>query len=219
MSRKSKRNDWLDERVQVALAFICSIMLVTASVTLPVDRNTQFASYVMLNLLLCFILPLSLTKALGWRCHDVGISLGNVKRGVTWIAASTIVMLPALVICARMPQFQSYYPFYAPARHSLTAFVELAIGMTLYMLGWEFLFRGFMLFSLKRQIGLLAIVIQAIPFWLAHIGKPKVEFMSALPGGLIAGLMAWHCDSFLPLFVIHLVINLLFNALVIAFGS
>ncbi|MCS7252770.1 MAG: CPBP family intramembrane glutamic endopeptidase [Armatimonadota bacterium] len=214
-----RHSGWLGEKVQTAITFVCALMLIAASVTMPVNRNEQFGQYVLLNFLLCFILPAALTKATGWKWNDVGLRLGKLGRGLMWTLIALVVMTPLLILCARMPQFQAHYPFYAPARYSTLEFIKLAIGMTIYMFGWEFLFRGFILFSLKRQIGIWAIGVQALPFWLAHIGKPQVEFISALPGGVISGLIAWHCESFLPMFVIHSVIYVLFNAFVILLGS
>lgn len=208
-----------DERLQAAIAFSCAVMLVIASVTIPVDRDKQFAAYVALNFLLCFIFPMALAKALGWQWSYVGLRIGCLRRGLMWMVIALVAMLPALILCARMPQFQAYYPFHTPAKYSILAFIKFSIGMTVYMFGWEFLFRGFMLFSLKRHIGAWAIAVQALPFWLAHIGKPHVEFLSALPGGVISGFIAWHCNSFLPMFVIHSAIHLLLNLFVILAGS
>lgn len=202
-----------------AITFSCAVALVAASVMMPIDRDKQFEAYVIVNFVLCFILPMAFAKALGWRWSDIGLRIGNVGRGLVWVAVALVVMLPVLICCARMPQFQAYYPFYTPAKYSVAAFIKFSIGMTVYMFGWEFLFRGFMLFSLKPYIGLWAIVVQAFPFWLAHIGKPHLEFISALPGGMVSGLIAWHCNSFLPMFIIHSAIHLLLNAFVVLMGS
>lgn len=200
------------------MMFVCALILVTASVTSPIDRDSQFGVYVAFNVLLCLVLPLALAKACGWSWSDVGFQMGNGRCALAWIAIATIFMFPPLIACARMEQFQAYYPFYTPAKESFSAFIEFALGMTIYLFGWEFLFRGFMLFVVRRRLGAWAILIQAIPFWLAHVGKPQVEFISALPGGVVAGVIAWQCNSFIPVFVIHAIMNVLLNAFVIAFA-
>jgi len=218
MKTGRQNTQWLGEGWQVALMITCALILVTVSVTSPIDRDSQFDIYVAFNTLLCLVLPLAFAKACGWNWSDVGFQVGNGRCALVWIAIATIFMLPLLIACAHMEQFQAYYPFYTPAKESLPAFIKFALGMTIYFFGWEFLFRGFMLFVMKRRFGALAILIQAIPFWLAHVGKPQIEFISALPGGVMAGVIAWQCNSFIPVFAIHAIMNVLLNAFVIAFG-
>ena len=49
---------------------------------------------------------------------------------------------------------------------------ELLLAAALFMLAWEFLFRGYMLFGLEKSTGKSAIFVQAIPFVLLHLEKP-----------------------------------------------
>ena len=59
------------------------------------------------------------------------------------------------------------------------------------LFGWEFFFRGFILFAYARKFGPHAIWLQAVPFALAHIGKPEVETLSTIFGGF-ALWAGWH---------------------------
>ena len=78
---------------------------------------------------------------------------------------------------------------------------ELSYGFYFFL--WEWFFRGFLLFGLRRGFGRHAIWLQAIPFGLLHWGKPPLEMASAFPGGLLLGLLAWRAESFLPCFALH----------------
>lgn len=71
------------------------------------------------------------------------------------------------------------------------------------LIGWEFFFRGWILFGYARKFGAEALWLQAVPFALAHIGKPEVETLSTIFGGFAFGWVAWRTRSFLYPFLIH----------------
>jgi membrane protease YdiL (CAAX protease family) len=60
-----------------------------------------------------------------------------------------------------------------------------------------------MLFGYERKFGAHALWLQAVPFALVHIGKPEVETLSTIFGGLAFGWVAWRTRSFLYPFLIH----------------
>lgn len=98
--------------------------------------------------------------------------------------------------------FQTYYgiPNIDILKYSLTAIV--------YMLGWEFLFRGYLIFGLKDKFKEGSILIQMIPFVLLHLGKPEIETISTIISGIIWGYFSYRGNSFWPAFLIHIVINI-----------
>ena len=71
------------------------------------------------------------------------------------------------------------------------------------LLGWEFFFRGFILFTYTRKFGPDGLWLQAVPFALAHIGKPEIEALSTIFGGFVFGWIAYRTRSFLYPFLIH----------------
>jgi len=71
------------------------------------------------------------------------------------------------------------------------------------LIGWEFIFRGWLLFGYAKKYGHDALWLQSVPFALAHIGKPEVETLSTIFGGFLFGLVAWRSKSFLYAFLIH----------------
>ena len=71
------------------------------------------------------------------------------------------------------------------------------------LIGWEFLFRGWILFAYARRFGAEALWVQAVPFALAHIGKPALETYSTIFGGFILGWIAYRTRSFLWAFLVH----------------
>ncbi len=75
------------------------------------------------------------------------------------------------------------------------------------LFGWEFLFRGWILFGYHKKFGADALWLQAVPFAMAHIGKPEIETLSTIFGGFVFGWVAWRTKSFVWPFLIHWFIN------------
>jgi membrane protease YdiL (CAAX protease family) len=129
---------------------------------------------------------------------DYGIRIGHWKTAVILTTAYLAAMALILYEVGKMPEFRSYYHMYS------IDWPELLFNAALYMVTWEFLFRGYMLFGLEKSIGRGAIFVQTIPFVLLHIGKPFLETLACIPGGFIFGYVAYRTRSFLPCFIIHL---------------
>ena len=104
------------------------------------------------------------------------------------------IMSIILWFVARNPAMQSYYK---PQVNGLpwNTFLDL--------IGWEFFFRGFILFAFVRKFGAEALWLQAVPFALVHIGKPEIETLSTIFGGFAFGWVAYRTRSFVYPFLIH----------------
>ncbi len=126
-----------------------------------------------------------------------GFRLGDWKAGLALTAVGCGVMALVMPFVARTEEFRSYY---APQANSAIPF---ALDIALDLFGWEFLFRGFLLFALYPVCGPYAILLQAIPFTTAHFGKPELETLSCILGGSAFGYVAWRTRSFLYPFLIH----------------
>jgi membrane protease YdiL (CAAX protease family) len=130
-----------------------------------------------------------------------GFRLGDWRAGLKWTLIFFAVGLPILFFSARTPAMSSYY---AQAERTVS---EVLGTSALDLFGWEFLFRGFILFGLYRVVGPSAIILQAVPFAMAHIGKPELETLSTVFGGILFGWLAWRSKSFLYPFLLHWLIN------------
>jgi membrane protease YdiL (CAAX protease family) len=126
-----------------------------------------------------------------------GFRLGDWRVGLALTAVSCCGLVLVMLIVARTPEFRGYYG----ARANTALPLPLDTGLDLF--GWEFLFRGFLLFALYPVCGPYAIVLQAVPFTIAHFGKPELETLSCIFGGSAFGYVAWRTRSFLYPFLIH----------------
>ncbi len=126
-----------------------------------------------------------------------GFQIGDWKAGLVLTGAGWIITLIVMSFVAQLNDFRLYYsPQAGPAW-------LLAIRTGIDLFGWEFLFRGLLLFALIPVCGPYAIILQAVPFTIAHIGKPELETISCIFGGPLFGYIAWRTRSFFYPFLIH----------------
>jgi membrane protease YdiL (CAAX protease family) len=126
-----------------------------------------------------------------------GFQVGDWKAGLALTAAGCGGMALVMLFVARTGAFQRYYG------HQMQSAFPWPLDAALDLFGWEFLFRGFLLFALYPVCGPYAILLQAVPFTIAHFGKPELETLSCIFGGSAFGYVAWRTRSFLYPFLIH----------------
>lgn len=126
---------------------------------------------------------------------EYGFSLGDWKLGILFTVIGILVMAPVIYYLGSGDA--SMQKYYEPYLRGLpwTTFLDL--------LGWEFFFRGWILFAYARKFGHDALWLQAVPFALAHIGKPEIETISTIFGGFAFGWVAWRTKSFVWPLLIH----------------
>ncbi|UCG25773.1 MAG: CPBP family intramembrane metalloprotease [Chloroflexota bacterium] len=128
-----------------------------------------------------------------------GFRLGQWRTGLLWTVAGCIGMALILWFVARTPEMQRFYEAKAPEDTLYLFFITAAD-----LFGWEFMWRGFMLFGLAYYLGPgAAIWLAAVPFAFMHLGKPELETLSTLFGGAAFGFVAWQTGSFFYPFLIH----------------
>ena len=135
---------------------------------------------------------------------DFGLRLGNFKVWGFYVSVTLIVALPILYIASHIPALANYY-----TRQQFDV-VKYSLETTVYLLAWEFIFRGFLLFGLKDKLKESSILIQTVPFVLVHFGKPEIETISTILTGIYFGYVAYRGNSYWPAFIIHLFINISF---------
>jgi len=141
---------------------------------------------------------------------DFGLRLGNYRLWLPYVLIFLAIAIPILYFTSDMSSVQGYYR--SGRNFDL---LKYALQMGVYMLGWEFLFRGFMLFGLKEKFKEGSIIIQMIPFVLLHFGKPEIETISTIFTGLLWGYICYRGKSFWPAYIMHIVVNISNKAFVL----
>jgi len=135
--------------------------------------------------------------------HEMGLGLGNIKLGL-WVL---ILYIPfATLGCwflSGQTSFQETYPFFRGVLHNWRMFALYEFLFLFYWIGWEYLWRGFLLFGIEKTFGVWAIFIQALPFAALHAQRPWPEAYLSILGALLLGALVWRCRSFWIAVPIH----------------
>jgi membrane protease YdiL (CAAX protease family) len=148
------------------------------------------------RVILYLIIPLGITLFLfRENPKEFGFGIGDWKAGLAITLIGILFMTPIIYFLGSDNEAMRKY--YQPHVNGLpwTTFLDL--------IGWEFLFRGWILFGYARKFGAESLWLQAVPFALMHNGKPEVETLSTIFGGFAFGWVAWRTKSFFYAFLIH----------------
>ncbi|MBM4176948.1 MAG: CPBP family intramembrane metalloprotease [Ignavibacteria bacterium] len=156
-----------------------------------------------------FILTILLIVFLHKRkLSEFGITIGDYKLGLKITSIVVLIFMPILWFVSSLEGFISTQPHLQLAKSYWNIFLYYEFGMLIYMIGWEFIWRGYMLFGLEKKFGYYAVFIQMIPFVILHFGKPELETFGAIFGAIGLGILALKTRSFIYCVLIHYFIML-----------
>lgn len=186
-------------RATVAIMVVTLVLLVDYSRTLLPDaidslgRSPLALRFIAIERFALFgLLPLAVVVlAFRDRPSRYGIAIGDWRAGASLMLVGCALMTPLVLWFATLPDVRAYYASSAEPLPGLllTNALDLSAG--------EFLFRGFLTFTLLRAIGPAGVLVATMPFVYVHLGKPELELYSTLAGGLIYGWLAWRTRSIL----------------------
>ena len=212
----------LPARASLAVAATTLLLLIDFSrVLLPADvlamerTSTGLLGIALERLVLFFVVPLALI-ILAFRDDPrrYGLTLGEAPIGAALAVAGAALMTPIVLWSATLPDVRDYYAVSAaPA-------VEVVAINTIDLVAAEFLYRGFLMFTLVRAIGPIGVLVAVMPFAFSHLGKPVLELLSTLVGGLAYGWLAWRTRSIVWGSIAHVyILSLVTLAAAAAAGS
>lgn len=158
---------------------------------LPYPSLHPHAWWALFKLFNYGLLPLLCIKLVLKRpLSDFGVVWIENRRSIATYACMLLIIAPFVYWASTTQAFLRTYPKYDDAGESLPQLViwELAYGMQFLML--EFFFRGFLIFSLARYIGGLAVFVMIVPYAMIHLGKPLAECLGSIIAGTVLGTIA-----------------------------
>lgn len=181
------------------LNFDWKIVTVTIASTLllMIDYYHKFTAHKYWDRIILYLIIPLLIIIIFFRENpkEYGFSFGDWKLGITYTLLGVLLMAPVIYFLGSGDaSMKKYYERFLEGL-PWTTFLDL--------FGWEFLFRGWILFAYARKFGHEALWLQAVPFAIAHISKPEIETLSTIFGGFAFGWVAWRTKSFLYAFLIH----------------
>lgn len=157
------------------------------------DRNPGIQRLMAIDRVVLYaIVPLLVVVfGFGDRPARYGVRLGDWRMGLSLTLVGCAVMTPIVLWFAAQPDARDYY---APSWSNLP---DVLLTNVLDLFSSEFLFRGFLLFSLVRVMGPIGVLVATLPFVFSHLTKPELELLSTLGGGMVYGWLAWRTESVL----------------------
>jgi membrane protease YdiL (CAAX protease family) len=186
--------------------------------------NTAFILFVPLVVLLLFLRR---------DPSEFGFTVGDSAKGNLVAVFLFALFVPVIMYAAPQAPSQRYYLSWMGESLAMQgawyngriwqggqvdwphlAYHEVVMG--LYMFGWEWYHRGFLLNGLRKILPTWgAVLVQALLFFALHWGKPAAEMWSSLPGGILMGAFAVRFRSFVPCFLLHWLISAGFDGAVL----
>jgi len=173
------------------------------------DRFYRYGHYRQVRLrvtsVLCYgILPLLVVLAIHRESptRNFGLRLPPTRWIVLTLGISA-VHLATIPLWGEMAFMADYYPMFKPARRGGVVFWQWSALMLVAMFSWEFVVRGYLMLGLKPRFGMMAVLIQNVPFVILHIGKPVEELFFSVLAGLGLGLLAYVSNSVWPAVFLH----------------
>jgi membrane protease YdiL (CAAX protease family) len=149
-----------------------------------------FAWWAAAKVLGYLLVPLAAIRIAGGRARDYGLGLGDTRRHLRIAGALFAAILPLLVGASFTSEFRAAYPLYRDQAQRVGDLVAWEAMYASSFVALEFFFRGFLVFALRRAMGMHAIFVAMVPYCMIHFQKPPAEAVGAIVAGIALGTLA-----------------------------
>jgi len=146
---------------------------------------------------------------------DLGLRFRGFREHAWIYLLCLVIVIPALAVVSRTPEFNRYYPMYPGASRSWIDFWVWEIVYVGQFLSLEIFFRGFWLRG-ARALGVGAIFSMVVPYVMIHFPKPYLEACGAIVAGVVLGSLSMKTGSIWAGFLIHSTVAILMDLLALA---
>jgi membrane protease YdiL (CAAX protease family) len=169
------------------------------------NRIVGFAAMGIFPVVICLVF------LRGYSLADYGFTWNSDTFLFTllWTIGLSIVVIPVAYMSAQKPQNLLNYPQIRAKTWTRNTVIINAVTWTLYLLGYEFLFRGVLLFPLVDYLGVWpAIAINIALYSATHIPKGMAETIGAAPLGFILCILTLYSGTIWIAFLVHVAMAL-----------
>lgn len=194
--------------------FISEAKIVKDKFTKSYGKDKSLTYFVYFQRMLgvfCFgILPLLLLLFFSNKnLNYYGVNINNIDTSIYWILGLSPILIIMNFFNSKKPDNLSLYPQIRTKRWSVNILILSSLTWVAYLLAYEFMFRGFLLFVSLQYLGVWpAIALNISIYSLVHVPKGMKEAIGALPLGIVLGIITVQTSSILLAFVVHIVLAL-----------
>lgn len=140
---------------------------------------------------------------------DLGLNSKNLSTSLVWIAGLSLVALLVNLKSARQPESIAYYPQIRATNWSYSLLIHNTLGWMAYLIAYEFLFRGLMIFALIPVLGVWpTIAINTALYSATHIPKSMKEAIGAMPFGVGLSALTIYTENIWIAVFVHIALAL-----------
>jgi membrane protease YdiL (CAAX protease family) len=147
----------------------------------------------------------------GYSLKDYGLTWirETTLFSVVWITGLSLLVFLLSYYSAGKPENLAQYPQIRAKIWTRDTVLVNAFSWALYLLGYEFMFRGILLFPVADHIGIWpAIALNTALYSATHIPKGFTEALGAIPLGLVLCLLTLASGTIWIAFFVHLTMAL-----------
>jgi membrane protease YdiL (CAAX protease family) len=138
---------------------------------------------------------------------DFGLSPKHFIDNWHWLAGLAVMLLLVNSYTAGKSKIQEQYPQMRLQHWTGKRFLLSSLGWVLYLLAYEYLFRGLLLFSSYEAFGVWpAIAINVAIYSALHMPKGAGETIGAIPFGILSCLITLETGTILIPVVAHVIL-------------
>ena len=130
------------------------------------------------------------------------------------------LFLVLIIIGVVFASFQANFVYYYPSYHLASrSWWDLLLWEVIYLQGFfalEIFFRGWWLVALRKSLGSAAIFTMTVPYCMIHFGKPYLETMGTVMGGVALGSLSMKTKSVYQGTFLHTALALSMDLLALA---
>jgi membrane protease YdiL (CAAX protease family) len=188
---------WLPYRIEARLRGLPPEMGPAPSLEAGLQwAAATFTCFLVVPLLIVLFVHREHPSSIGWRHKGLG------KHILVYVGLY-LVMVPAILFAAQRDDFLNVYPFVHEARRDLNTSLWWELGYLTQFFALEAFFRGYLLFTLERAMGRLAVFVMIVPYCMVHYHKPMLEAYGAIIAGVFLGFLALRYRSWYGGAVLH----------------
>jgi len=196
----------------IAVVALATLAAAWVMPDLQLPPRLRLFGFEAVQFLVLLVPPLLLARfVLGIEFADLGLTLGEPRRWLRDVGWLALAAVPVLFALSRVPAIRAYYPVYSFARDEPWLLVPVALGFGAYAVAWEFLFRGFLQLGTRPALGRVSVLVQLVPFLVAHAGKPGAEIALTVVSGMVLGVLAHKHHSIAPGWLLHVGCSTMLN--------
>ncbi|HLP93304.1 MAG TPA: CPBP family intramembrane glutamic endopeptidase [Saprospiraceae bacterium] len=152
---------------------------------------------------------LVLLAGMGFSWSDYGVKPSLDVVSLYWILGLSAIIIPMTFRSTRAADNLAQYPEIRRANWSPKLVVLSALSWMGYLVAYELMFRGFLLFSCVRAFGVWpAIIINTSIYALVHVPKNAKEGIGAIPLGLLLCVLTLQTQTIWIALIVHWVLSL-----------